>query len=86
MSSHLISLKESGISKRLGTSFPAAYLWVQCNRFEAPDVRFFSQQQTFLFRNGFLGIISVLQIGDKEYRLATYYGARLDSGLANKVD
>ena len=39
----------------------------------------FSQQQTFLFRNGFLGIISVLQIGDKEYRLATYYGARLDS-------
>ena len=67
------------LEKDWGTSFPAAYLWVQCNRFEAPDVRFFSQQQTFLFRNGFLGIISVLQIGDKEYRLATYYGARLDS-------
>ena len=54
MSSHLISLEGIGyLEKDWGTSFPAAYLWVQCNRFEAPDVRFFSQQQTFLFRNGF---------------------------------
>ena len=68
------------LEKDWGTSFPAAYLWAQCNQFEAPDVRFFFSAADIPFLGtAFLGIISVLQIGDKEYRLATYYGARLDS-------
>ena len=63
--------------KDWGTSFPAAYIWVQCNSFDAPDVRFFSPQPTFpllvlLFGNDLCSASRQPRIS-----FATYHGAKI---------
>lgn len=66
------------LEKDWGTSFPAAYIWVQCNSFDAPDVRFFFSAADIPFAGfAFLGTICVLQVGSQEYRFATYHGAKI---------
>ena len=66
------------LEKDWGSSFPSAYLWAQCNQFDTPTARFFFSAAEIPFLGfHFLGIISVLQIEDEEYRLATYYGAKI---------
>lgn len=66
------------IEKDWGTSFPAAYIWVQSNLFDNADARFFFSAADIPFLGStFLGLICILQIGDKEYRFATYYGGKI---------
>lgn len=80
------------LEKDWGTSFPASYLWVQCNRFIAlgakPCAVMASVADIPFLGMSFLGCICAVQYGKKEYRLATYTGARVlrwdGSGLVLK--
>ncbi len=66
------------LEKDWGSSFPKAYLWIQCNQFQAADARFFFSAADIPFLGlEFLGLIIVLQIAGEEYRLATYLGAKI---------
>ena len=59
-----------------GRSFPQKYLWLQANDFEGG--RFvLSVAEIPVSRLRFQGCICVIIIGGKEYRLATYYGAKV---------
>jgi tocopherol cyclase len=58
-----------------GRSFPKRYLWLQANDFEGGSfVLSVAEIPFFGFR--FEGCICVVIIGQKEYRLATYCGAK----------
>lgn len=73
------------IEKDCGTSFPSAYLWVQCNQFTSDDIRFFFSAADIPFLGlAFLGLICVVQIGNKEYRFATYYGGKITDIMRNE--
>lgn len=75
------------VEKDWGSSFPATYVWAQCNQFETSDARFFFSAAEIPFLGGrFLGIIAVLQIQSEEYRFATYYGAKILSIVQEKDD
>lgn len=66
------------LEKDWGRSFPATYLWAQCNQFEAIDAQFFFSAAEIPFLGSrFLGIIAVIQINGEEYRFGTYYGAKI---------
>ncbi len=66
------------VEKDWGSSFPATYLWAQCNQFETSKANFFfSAAEIPFIGSRFLGIISVLHYQGKEYRFATYYGAKI---------
>jgi tocopherol cyclase len=66
------------LEKDWGSSFPATYLWAQCNQFEMIDAKFFFSAAEIPFLKGrFLGVISVLQVNNEEYRFGTYYGAKI---------
>lgn len=68
------------LEKDWGTSFPKAYIWVQCNVFPTEDVSFFFSLADIPFLGfEFLGLISVLAIRGKEYRFATYHGGKVES-------
>lgn len=59
-----------------GRSFPKRYLWLQANDFEGGSFMLSVAEIPFLgFR--FEGCICVVIIGQKEYRLATYCGAKV---------
>ncbi|MBQ8934943.1 MAG: hypothetical protein IJ049_00860, partial [Oscillospiraceae bacterium] len=58
-----------------GRSFPSQYAWTQCS-FEGGSLML-SVAEIPLGGLRFTGVISVVQLGDKEYRLATYLGARV---------
>lgn len=66
------------LEKDWGSSFPATYLWAQCNQFATSEANFFFSAAEIPFMGSrFLGIISVLHYHGKEYRFATYYGAKI---------
>ncbi|WP_407856884.1 tocopherol cyclase family protein [Enterococcus hailinensis] len=66
------------IEKDWGSSFPSAYLWVQCNQFVDPTVRlFFSAADIPFISFAFLGVICVVQHGEREYRFSTYDGVKV---------
>ena len=68
------------IEKDWGTSFPKAYIWIQSNTFQDEDVQFFFSLADIPFVGfEFLGLICVLTISGKEYRIATYYGGKVES-------
>ncbi|MEO1769576.1 tocopherol cyclase family protein [Candidatus Enterococcus ferrettii] len=68
------------IEKDWGTSFPKAYIWSQSNEFQPKDAQFFFSLADIPFIGfEFLGLICVLVIDGKEYRIATYYGGKVDS-------
>lgn len=58
-----------------GTSFPKEYIWTQCHFADASLMLAVADIPFLGF--GFKGVIGVVMIGDREYRLATYLGARL---------
>ncbi len=58
-----------------GSSFPERYIWTQCN-FNDTSLML-SVADIPLFGLHFTGIIGVVLKGDKEYRIATYLGAKL---------
>lgn len=58
-----------------GSSFPKRYIWTQCNF--ASGSLMLSAADIPLPGFGFTGIIGIVMLNGKEYRLATYLGAKL---------
>lgn len=66
------------IEKDWGTSFPKSYIWCQSNEFLAFPANFMlSIAKIPLGSFNFTGIISDISFENKEYKFATYYGAKL---------
>lgn len=66
------------IEKDWGTSFPSSYIWCQSNEFLAFPADFMLSVATIpLGSFNFTGIISDISFENKEYKFATYYGAKL---------
>ena len=61
-----------------GTSFPRSYLWVQCNDFPQPCSLMLSIARIPFCGLAFRGCICAILYRGKEYRLATYLGARAE--------
>lgn len=71
------------IEKDLGTSFPDTYLWTQYNR---PDLGIMISAATIPFVGAkFNGCIGYIYRDGKEYRIATYKGARVKLLSPNEV-
>lgn len=65
------------IEKDWGTSFPKSYVWCQSNEFFAFPANFMLSVATIpLGYLNFTGIISDISFENKEYKFATYYGAK----------
>lgn len=60
-----------------GRSFPRAYTWVQCNDFPRCCSVMASAAQIPFMGGWFWGCIGVVWLEGREYRLATYRGARI---------
>ena len=68
----------SYIEKDWGTSFPKSYIWCQSNEFLAFPANFMLSIANIPLGNfNFNGIISDISFKNKEYKFATYYGAKL---------
>lgn len=66
------------IEKDWGTSFPEAYLWTQLNWFENRDCSvMLSVADVPFMGTSFTGCIGCVYYGGREYRLATYRGAKI---------
>lgn len=66
------------IEKDWGTSFPKKYCWIQCNHFsEEENSLFFSFAHIPFLGSEFMGFISILKVGNKQYRFATYNRAKV---------
>lgn len=64
--------------KDWGTSFPSQYIWLQSNYCLTKKAILFLSCATIPLRVlSFIGVIIVLVIDNKEYRFASYYGARV---------
>ena len=70
-----------------GKSFPQKYFWSQCNVFAAanPPSIFASCAIIPYLGVSFTGTVSVIQFDGREYRLATYLGARVRQFTSNKL-
>jgi tocopherol cyclase len=66
------------LEKDWGKSFPKSYVWIQCNHFknDQTSLMFSYAHIPFLGRT-FQGLIANLVLDGKEYRFATYNGARI---------
>lgn len=75
------------IEKDWGTSFPSAYTWLQCNDFfgDCSCSFMLSIAKIPFYGKEFLGVISVLNLDGKEYRIATYNGGKVVLNSENKV-
>ncbi|MDF2886461.1 MAG: hypothetical protein K0R23_846 [Lacrimispora sp.] len=62
-----------------GTSFPEGYLWIQCNAFSENASVMVSIAKIPWLGLRFEGCISVIMYQGREYRFATYLGARVIS-------
>lgn len=72
------------IEKDWGRSFPQKYVWIQCNNFST-DISLFSSIAHIPFvGTHFLGFISVIKIGNEQYRFATYNGAKYELSHTGK--
>lgn len=66
------------IEKDWGTSFPKSYIWCQTNEFLGFPANFMLSVATIpLGVVNFTGIISDISFENREYKFATYYGAKL---------
>ncbi len=73
------------IEKDSGTSFPKSYLWVQSNNFPMKCSVMVSIAHIPFYGLQFKGCICVVYYLNKEYRLATYLGAKIVCNSKNKV-
>lgn len=72
------------IEKDWGTSFPKSYIWTQANNFLRKNTSFMLSTAHIPFKVfNFKGLISVLIINGKEYRFATYNGAKIIKEITN---
>ena len=60
-----------------GRSFPSGYTWVQCNDFEADCSIMAAVARIPFYGLRFWGVICVVWLGGREYRLATYRGVKI---------
>lgn len=66
------------IEKDFGCSFPKNYIWGQGNNFKDSDASFMISIADIPFKLfSFRGLICSLIVNDKEYRFATYNGAKI---------
>ncbi len=66
------------IEKDWGRSFPDKYIWIQSNHFENPEASLFCSVATIPFMMfSFTGYICNFQLGEDEYRFATYTASKL---------
>jgi len=66
------------LEKDRGTSFPNAYLWTQCNWQDGSPCSVILSVAEIPFLGGrFTGCICTIYYGGREYRLATYLGAKI---------
>lgn len=68
-----------------GRSFPKSYTWVQCNDFKDGGSFMLSVADIPFMGLNFTGIICVITDGAREYRLATYKGARIKLWSKNRI-
>lgn len=68
-----------------GTSFPDGYFWCQCNDFETKTSIMIAVASIPYIRMHFTGIICCVYFRGKEYRLATYKGAKIIEVRKDKV-
>lgn len=73
------------IEKDSGTSFPSEYLWLQCNDFSFPCSIMAAVARIPFAGLHFTGCICSVLYGGKEYRLATYRGARVTAAGPKKL-
>lgn len=73
------------IEKDSGTSFPSAYLWLQCSDFSKPCSLMVSIAHIPFAGLGFTGCICAIVFEGREYRLATYRGVRIRSAGAEHL-
>ena len=66
------------IEKDSGTSFPSSYVWIHANDFKEGNTSIVASVATIPFLGfNFRGCICVVYLKGKEYRLATYLGAKI---------
>lgn len=69
------------LEKNWGRSFPGAWVWLQCNHFERPDVSLLlAVARVPLLGGAIRGVTAGHLDGRSFYRLGTYDGARLVGG------
>lgn len=68
------------IEKDWGTSFPEAWIWIQCNGFEQKDVSLFiSVAKIPWLGNFFMGFIAFLYVNGKFHMFSTYNRSKIAS-------
>lgn len=73
------------IEKDSGTSFPKTYLWVQCNDFSSKCSIMASIADIPFWGHNFNGCICIIIHREKEYRLATYLGVKIECFSDEKI-
>ncbi|MDF2567523.1 MAG: hypothetical protein K0R90_979, partial [Oscillospiraceae bacterium] len=74
------------IEKDWGNSFPKKYAWTQCNSFEQQNISIMASAAEIPFLGlNFNGCIAFVIYGGKEYRLATYNGAKILKYTQNQI-
>ena len=67
------------IESDAGHSFPKKYTWLQCNNFTNINASIMTAVAEIpILKANFNGAICVINYKNKEYRLATYLGAKVD--------
>ncbi len=68
------------IEKDWGTSFPQRYIWLQGNNFESSNDSFMLSIAKVPFLGAsFTGLIAIISVDSKEYRIATYNGGKISN-------
>lgn len=68
------------MEKDWGSSFPREYIWLQCNHFTKKGTSlFFSAAHIPMLFRSFTGFICSLLLDGKQYRFATYTGAKVST-------
>lgn len=73
------------LEKDSGTSFPSSYLWLQCNDFPERCALMASVACVPFCGGCFTGCICAVLYGGREYRIATYRGARIREAGAERL-
>ncbi len=68
-----------------GTSFPKEYFWVQANDFKDDTSIFLAVADVPFLKMSFQGCIAVVHYKGKEYRFATYLGAKIQRANDTEV-
>lgn len=85
---HMYSLNEGRgfIAAGHGKKLPNNYIWTQCNNFKRPFTSIIVSVADVDLKNVmFEGVIAIVWYKGREYRFATYLGAKLHACTKNKI-